>query len=79
MLYYSIFYLLSLYEDANRCAKSYENAYTYDHQCESLHNLALLYYSFMLSWLFCEVMFLVALLSQMDKCLSIAFLKLSEK
>lgn len=40
MLYYSIFYLLSLYEDANRCAKSYEYAYAYNHQCESLHLLA---------------------------------------
>lgn len=40
MLYYSIFYLLSLYEDANRRAKTYEYAYTYNHQCESLHLLA---------------------------------------
>ena len=47
MLYYSIFYLLSLYEDANRCAKSYEYAYAYHHQCESLHNLDLLYFGIM--------------------------------
>lgn len=37
----TIFY--HLHEDANCCAETYEYAYTYNHQCESLHLLNLLY------------------------------------
>ena len=68
-----------LYECADCCADAYEYAYAYDHQQESLHTSDLLCHKFMLYCSFCVVMFLVALLSQTDGRLSIAFLKFSEK
>ena len=68
-----------LYEYADRCTKTYEYAYAYEHKYECLHTSDLLCHKFMLSYLFYVVMFLVALLSQTDGRLSIAFLKFSEK